>query len=395
MVALDMRTVVFSSVVTDLTITFVMLGFWIQNKKRYKGGALFVMDFAFQSVALILIALRGIIPDWISMVVSNTFVVIGALMGLIGLEKFLEVKGKHIQNFILLAVFVFVHSWFSLVNPELPVRNLNISSALFLVTLECVWLLFHKVKGSKRKLTFEIGLVFAAYAFLNFVRIANFFLTKQSDIDYFQSGKFEYFALIIYQVLFILLAYSLVLLFNRRLITDLSSQEEMFSRAFFSAPYGIALTRISDGKIYQVNQGFVEIIGYSVSEAVGSTAKDLNVWPGENDRAAFVKEVIKLGKIHEKECQFRKKTGEIFDCLISAEVLTINNEKVMLISINDISERKQNENLLNDKISELEKFNKMMVGRELRMVELKREINELCGFLKIPLRYKAGEEANR
>jgi len=32
-----------------------------------------------------------------------------------------------------------------------------------------------------------------------------------------------------------------------------------------------------------------------------------------------------------------------------------------------------------------------MVGRELKMVELKLEINELCGRLDLPARYKVAE----
>ena len=58
----------------------------------------------------------------------------------------------------------------------------------------------------------------------------------------------------------------------------------------------------------------------------------------------------------------------------------------------DITERKNTEDLLKEKIHELEKFNKIMVGRELRMIELKQEINDLCQKLKLPVRYKAPEE---
>jgi PAS domain S-box-containing protein len=57
----------------------------------------------------------------------------------------------------------------------------------------------------------------------------------------------------------------------------------------------------------------------------------------------------------------------------------------------DITERKRTEDLLKDKIYDLEKFNKIMVGRENRMIELKQEINELCGKLGLPLRYKSAE----
>ena len=36
---------------------------------------------------------------------------------------------------------------------------------------------------------------------------------------------------------------------------------------------------------------------------------------------------------------------------------------------------------------ELSRFNRLAVGRELRMIELKKEINELCGQQGLPARY--------
>jgi hypothetical protein len=65
--------------------------------------------------------------------------------------------------------------------------------------------------------------------------------------------------------------------------------------------------------------------------------------------------------------------------------------KAGIVVFQDITDYKKTENLVNEKIKELEKFNKVMVGREIRMVELKREINELCSKLKLPVRYKTPE----
>ena len=43
----------------------------------------------------------------------------------------------------------------------------------------------------------------------------------------------------------------------------------------------------------------------------------------------------------------------------------------------DITERKRGEGELREKMDELERFSKLAVGREERMIELKEEINEL------------------
>jgi len=53
----------------------------------------------------------------------------------------------------------------------------------------------------------------------------------------------------------------------------------------------------------------------------------------------------------------------------------------------DITERKHAEQERDEKMRELEKFNAMAVDRELKMIELKREINELCKQCGIAPRY--------
>ncbi|MDZ7762823.1 MAG: hypothetical protein U5K00_00125 [Melioribacteraceae bacterium] len=60
--------------------------------------------------------------------------------------------------------------------------------------------------------------------------------------------------------------------------------------------------------------------------------------------------------------------------------------------IRDVTERLLAEETLKEKLNELEKFNKVMVGRENKMIELKKEINELCAKLDIPKKYNLPEE---
>ena len=75
---LDMRTIVLINVVTDIVCVWFVVMLWLQNRERFAGTAFWVLDFVFQTAALILIVLRGAIPDWMSMVLSNTLVIAGA-----------------------------------------------------------------------------------------------------------------------------------------------------------------------------------------------------------------------------------------------------------------------------------------------------------------------------
>ena len=55
--------------------------------------------------------------------------------------------------------------------------------------------------------------------------------------------------------------------------------------------------------------------------------------------------------------------------------------------VHDITEQKRAEAEILRHVEEMERFNKASVGRELRMIELKKEVNELCGRVGEPSRY--------
>jgi PAS domain-containing protein len=63
----------------------------------------------------------------------------------------------------------------------------------------------------------------------------------------------------------------------------------------------------------------------------------------------------------------------------------------ILAVVENITERKQAEIALHDKMIELEKFNTAMVGREIKMIELKKEINDLLAKLNLPKKYSSPE----
>jgi len=354
-----MRTIIFSYILTDFFSTLVIILLWLQTRKRLKGTIYFVIDFSFQSVALILIVLRGQIPDFLSIIVANLLVVIGMFLGLVGFTRFLNIKYKQLFNYLLVFVFLSIHLWFTYIQPDQIIRNLNISVIGLVFFSQCAAVLLFNVNRRMLKLTLGVGIVFVLYSLINVVRVFSFFATNENTVDYLESGTFESLVMISYQVLFILLTYFLVLMVNKRLLMDIAYQEEKFSIAFHSSPYAIILTSISDGRILEVNDGFMKITGYKADEIKGKSTLDLLIWFNEADREQAIHELSLQGKLHGKEYRFRTKSGNSITGLYSAEKIVLNDEECLLSIISDISDRKEYE----------EKIKKLNEDLELRVIE--------------------------
>jgi len=88
-----------------------------------------------------------------------------------------------------------------------------------------------------------------------------------------------------------------------------------------------------------------------------------------------------------------KKNGDPYHAHVeSTAALDIEGKfNVIRTVVVDITERKKAEDALKKKMNELERFNSTMVGRELRMIELKKEINELLKKADEPEKCRIGE----
>jgi PAS domain S-box-containing protein len=388
---LDVRTVMFSHVITDAVCTAVLVFLWVQNRKRFSGISFLVLDFACQTTAVLLIVLRGSVPDWISMGASNTLVVAGALFGYMGLARFAGRRSRQAYNYFLLAAFVAVHLYFIFVRPNLAARTLNVSLGLLVMCFQCAWLALRGVEHRMRRTTQGVGLVFGVFCLVSIVRIVVVFALHPTSNDFFRSGAYDTLLLMCYQLLMILLTFVLALMVNHRLLGEVLSQEEKFTKAFRSSPYAITLTRPSDGEMLDVNDGFAAITGYSHAEAIGRTTLDLQLWVNEVDRVAVVSDLLQGSRVVGREYLFRKRSGELVTGLFSAEIIRANDQLLILSSISDITDRKRAEEQVKSQLEDLRRWQAVMLDREDRVQELKCEVNELCRRAGQVARYPSQE----
>jgi PAS domain S-box-containing protein len=140
----------------------------------------------------------------------------------------------------------------------------------------------------------------------------------------------------------------------------LQISQEKYSKAFRSSPSAITLSTLSDGHYIEVNESCWKLLGYSQSEMIGSSALELRIWANPSDRELLKQRLQEQGRITNLEVEFRKKSGEIFSGLISAEVIQLDNTPCLLAVTTDITLFKEATKAL-QKLAEIGELASMIV----------------------------------
>ena len=144
-----------------------------------------------------------------------------------------------------------------------------------------------------------------------------------------------------------------------------------FSTAMQTSSDSIIITRLTDGTILEVNEGFEKMTGYSRDEALGKSAAELMNWVEADDRKAFVKVLQERGEYSNFETQFRTENGQIVPGLISGRVIEFAGEQCIFSTTRDITALKQTQESLAHHANQLEREieTRHKVEHELRASE--------------------------
>ncbi len=128
----------------------------------------------------------------------------------------------------------------------------------------------------------------------------------------------------------------------------LRESETRFTKIFHSSPVPVVITRLVDGAYVEVNEAWSKWFGWSRDEVVGRTSIELGIWANPADREEFVRMLQAGVGVRNMECRYRKRSGELADVLISADLLELGGEVCIVGSVMDITDRKQAERQLRE-----------------------------------------------
>jgi PAS domain S-box-containing protein len=170
-------------------------------------------------------------------------------------------------------------------------------------------------------------------------------------------------------------------------ITDIKVMEEALTaekvhlqKVLDTSPVGVA---ISVGGIMQfANPKILELLDLKLDDPAPQFYVDTK------DRDHIMTTLKSHGIIEGYELQMIGKNKEIKDMLVTYMTISYEKQDAILSWVMDITELKKTDRELRQQFDEMSRFRKLAVGRELKMVDIKKEINDLLGQLGKESKYK-------
>ena len=170
---------------------------------------------------------------------------------------------------------------------------------------------------------------------------------------------------------------------ERKRIDESEHEASTYARNLIEASLDPLLTISVDGKITDANEATLKVTGVPRTRLIGTDFADYFTEP-RRARAGYL-EAFASGFVTDYSLTVCHTSGQLTDMLFNASVYRDTRGEVLGIfaAARDVTAKKNAEALVTKELAELERFKKVTVGRELKMIDLKREITELSQALEV------------
>jgi len=181
---------------------------------------------------------------------------------------------------------------------------------------------------------------------------------------------------------------------RKRAEQDIRLAEARFRAIIDASPIPFALND-SELNITYLNSAFIQTYGYDQKDIPTVQVWWPKAYPDDRYRQEVANEWtlrLEAAKREAKpfeplEVRIRCKDGGERTVLATGTPLASSFDDLHVVTLYDITERKQTELLLNEQLDELHRWQQTMLGREGRIISIKQEVNELLARLGQPPRY--------
>ena len=181
----------------------------------------------------------------------------------------------------------------------------------------------------------------------------------------------------------------------RRAQADLKASRTRYFDLYDLAPVGY-FTLTEKGLILEANLTAADLLGVAVGALVKQPITRFILKEDKDIYYQHRKLLFEAGVPQVCELRLVQKDGAQFWArLESIAARDADGAAVCRTVMSNITERKRAESQINERIAELQRWHNATLGRESRILDLKREVNELLGKAGQPPRYPSAESRDK
>jgi PAS domain S-box-containing protein len=311
MLNLDIRTL---SVLAMLSSVLLAIGLQLVSRVITKDPSLrlWALGATVNGVGFVLLALRGLIPDLLSIVLGNTLLVAGSAWLYQGNQQFVGRKKGSSWYWFLTAVAAVGLFYFTYQMPSLTARTSTLSAATAAILLPCALILLRPGNRFDRTVRWFVAAGFLTSGVFFGVRAVLVPIVAGQDQDFMASTSPVHTLSLVFGIaLNIILGIGLPLLISGRMRRQLFESEQRMELALAGADLGLWDLDIPSGRLNH-NSRLVTMLGYAPGEVdVNPDTFALNLHPSDwpQFRSAFYSHLKAQTLSFEVEYRLRHKDG--------------------------------------------------------------------------------------
>lgn len=161
---------------------------------------------------------------------------------------------------------------------------------------------------------------------------------------------------------------------------EVEKSEEKFAKAFHSGAVLMAIIEIEHGvagRVLDINTAFLDTLASTRDEVVGKKVIDIDIFVDDRQRMAMNEQMQRTGRVDDFEALVKGKDGAMHTGLFTADYIEVGKSLCCLISMTDISKRKEHEERIkylsfHDSLTGA--YNRAFFEEELRRLDTERNL---------------------
>lgn len=254
---MDMRTLLLVGALACLTLAGVMV-YYAMARRTYPGFHYWTGGIVCSGVGTVLVVLRGVLPDFVSIFLANALIAALPLLLAEGLAAFVGLARRPMAyNLVLYALFLLAFAWGTYLHPNLPFRIVVLCLTLTILFAEMLVIAVRRIpdvlKEQDRLLVTSILFALAASLF----RVGVTVLSSRTPTFLAHAGTLQFAAVLLTILAVIGIAGSFLILNTHRMERDLNEARRkietlantdgltgLFNRRYFDAKLKQELERL-------------------------------------------------------------------------------------------------------------------------------------------------------